>query len=414
MSNISRRKMLRPTKEPLLEVYEEPHMLHPSILVGMDDDMHFFYKKAEKSFWVFEEIVKELEKDKADWIKLSEGQKFFILNILAFFAVSDFYVNETTAEQIKPRIKFLPWHRWEDYKLMMENTHNFTYGKLVEAYVPDKKQRQEILTAVRFNPAIQHKINWMHKWVGKANELMHLDISKQNAIRDLYNAYVSEKLRSLEQLGNLDPTKSYTDAELNEIVQKYIPENIRELVKELSVEKPSLALVILINIIMEGIFFSGSFCAIFWFKKNGGLLPGLTMANDFISRDEGLHTMFGIMIYRTKLKHHLQQNIVHDIMQEAVAIEKNFICNALPKGMMGMNAQLMGRYIEFVADQQLTNLGYERIWTKGESDNPFPWMENQSHGIRIADFFKKTPNAYSHFASDLTADELKLAFDEDF
>lgn len=406
--------MLRPIKEPQLEIYEDPNMLHPSILVGLDDDMQFFYKKHEAAFWVFEEILKELEKDKADWIKLSEGQQFFIENILAFFSVSDFYVNETIAEQIKPRIKFLPWHRWEDYKLMMENTHNFTYGKLVEAYVPDKKRRQEILTAVRFNPAIQQKINWMHKWVGKANELSHLDLSKRNAIRDLYNAYMSDRLRSLEQLGIIDPNKNYTDIELNEILVKYVPQNILDLGNELIMDKPSLALVILINIIMEGIFFSGSFCAIFWFKKNGGLLPGLTMANDFISRDEGLHTMFGIMIYRTKLQYQLPQDLVHEIMQEAVSIEKNFICNALPKGMMGMNATLMGRYIEFVADQQLMNLNYDRIWTRGESDNPFPWMENQSHGIRIADFFKKVPNAYQHYAANITAEEAKPAFDEEF
>lgn len=406
--------MLRPITEPLLEAYEDPTMQHPSILVGLDEDMHFFYKKAEKSFWVFEEILKELEKDKADWIKLSEGQQFFIENILAFFSVSDFYVNETTAEQIKPRVKFLPWHRWEDYKLMMENTHNFTYGKLVEAYVPDKIKRQEILTAVRFNPAIQQKIDWMHKWVGKSNELSHLELTKRNAIRDLYNAYMSDRLRSLEQLGILDPAKTYTDLELNDVLAKYVPRNIRELGDELLMEKPSLVLVILINIIMEGIFFSGSFCAIFWFKKNGGLLPGLTMANDFISRDEGLHTMFGIMIYRTKLKHKLSQDLVHEIMREAVNIERNFICNALPKGMMGMNATLMGRYIEFVADQQLMNLGYDRIWTRGESDNPFPWMENQSHGIRISDFFKKTSSSYGHHASDLTATELQPAFDEDF
>jgi ribonucleotide reductase beta subunit family protein with ferritin-like domain len=79
-----------------------------------------------------------------------------------------------------------------------------------------------------------------------------------------------------------------------------------------------------------------------------------------------------------------------------------------------MNAELMGQYIEFVADQQLVNLGYERIWTRGVEDNPFKWMESQSIGVMIADFFKKQPNAYGHHASNLTVEELAPAFDEDF
>ncbi len=143
-------------------------------------------------------------------------------------------------------------------------------------------------------------------------------------------------------------------------------------------------------------------------------MPGLSAANDLISRDEGLHCMFAIMIYRWKLTHQLPEDLVHEIMREAVAIEQDFICNALPVDMMGMNSRLMGKYIEFVADQQLVFLGYNRIWTVDERDNPFPWMEDQSIGVRMTDFFKKTPNAYGHHASNLTEEELRPAFDEDF
>ncbi len=411
LSTISKRKMLPVFKQLLIEWVEEESSLHPSLSMFPDEDIDFFYKKAEKSFWVFEEVLPDLAKDPQDWIKLSANQQLFVKNVLAFFAISDFYVNQTIGEQVKPRIKFLPWHRWEDFKMMIENTHNFTYGKLAECYIKDKKERKEILDAVRFNPAIQQKVNWMHKWVGKSNELAHIDQTKREAIRELYNTYIVEKIRSLEQLGMLTPDMPLDKQ--NEVINKYVPANVRALGDELMTEKASLALVVLINAIAEGVFFSGSFCAIFWFKRMG-LLPGLSFANDLISRDEGLHCMFAIMVYRCKLKHQLPQDLVHEIMREAVDIERTFICNSLPQDMLGMNANLMGKYIEFVADQQLVNLGYERIWTKSDQDNPFPWMESQSHGIRIADFFKIRPNAYGHHASALTEDEMKPSFDEDF
>ena len=403
--------LLGPLRELPIEPLELDSAMHPSLLVNNDEDMHKMYKASEKSFWVLEELLNELNKDPADWVKLSPEQQHFVKNVLAFFSVSDFYVNETITEQIKTRVKYLPWHRWEDYKLMMENTHNVSYGTLVVKYITDPKERKEILDAVRFNPAIQQKINWMHKWVGKSNQMVHLEKPKQLAIRELYNSYISEKIRSLEQLGMISAGMS--DAVVEDILNKYIPANIRALRDELAEEKPSLALIVLINAITEGVFFSGSFCAIFWFKR-AGLLPGLSMANDLISRDEGQHCIFAIMAYRYKLIHHLSQKLVHQIMKEAVTIEKDFICNALPKDMLGMNSHLMGRYVEFVADQQLTNLGYERIWTRNDNDNPFPWMVNQSIGIMFADFFKKTPNAYGHHASGLTETEMKPAFDEDF
>jgi len=406
------KKLMLPTmKDLVLEPLEDPSSLCPSLVMNTDEDMHKLYKKAEKSFWVFEEVLPDLAKDANDWKKLSPDQQFFIKNILAFFAVSDFYVNETITEQIKTRVKYLPWHRWEDFKLMMENTHNITYGKLVEEYVKDKKERKEVLEAVRYNPSIQSKINWMHKWVGKSNQMHHLEKRKQLAIRKLYNSFIVERVRSLEQLGMITETSS--NEHIESVLAKHIPEDIREIGEELAKDKPSLALVVLINAITEGVFFSGSFCAIFWFKR-AGLLPGLSFSNDLISRDEGLHCVFAVMIYRYKLMYQLPQQQVHEIMKEAVSHEQEFICGALPNDMLGMNSELMGRYVEFVADQLLTDLGYERIWTRNAEDNPFPWMENQSVGIKMADFFKVSSNAYGHHSSGLTTEELKPSFDEDF
>ncbi|RVX22077.1 Ribonucleoside-diphosphate reductase small chain A [Vitis vinifera] len=121
---------------------------------------------------------------------------------------------------------------------------------------------------------------------------------------------------------------------------------------------------------VEGIFFSGSFCAIFWLKKRG-LMPGLTFSNELISRDEGLHCDFACLLY-SLLQKQLPWQKVHHIVHEAVEIEIQFVCEALPCALIGMNATLMSQYIKFVADRLLVALGYER---KYNVENPFDWME---------------------------------------
>lgn len=121
---------------------------------------------------------------------------------------------------------------------------------------------------------------------------------------------------------------------------------------------------------VEGIFFSGSFCAIFWLRKRG-LMPGLTFSNELISRDEGMHTDFAVSLYEM-LENKLTQNEVYDLITEALKIEKEFIVDALPCSLIGMNADLMSQYLEFVADRLLVQLGYERKW---RTENPFEFME---------------------------------------
>ncbi|KAL2509019.1 Ribonucleoside-diphosphate reductase small chain A [Forsythia ovata] len=121
---------------------------------------------------------------------------------------------------------------------------------------------------------------------------------------------------------------------------------------------------------VEGIFFSGSFCSVFWLKKRG-LMPGLTFSNELISRDEGLHCDFACLLYST-LRNQLHLQKVHLIVHEAVEIETQFVCDALPCALIGMNSELMSQYIKFVADHLLVALGYER---KYNVENPFDWME---------------------------------------
>jgi len=121
---------------------------------------------------------------------------------------------------------------------------------------------------------------------------------------------------------------------------------------------------------VEGIFFSGSFCAIFWLKKRG-LMPGLTFSNELISRDEGLHTDFACLLYK-QCVNKLKEDMVHDVIRNAVECEKFFVCESLPCDLIGMNKTLMSQYIEFVADRLLHALGHSKIYNV---ENPFDWME---------------------------------------
>mmetsp|Transcript_3341 Transcript_3341/g.11004 ORF Transcript_3341/g.11004 Transcript_3341/m.11004 type:complete len:218 (-) Transcript_3341:398-1051(-) len=139
---------------------------------------------------------------------------------------------------------------------------------------------------------------------------------------------------------------------------------------------------------VEGIFFSGSFCSIFWLKKRG-LMPGLTFSNELISRDEGLHCDFACLLYQL-LDNKLEDTVIQDIVQEAVAIEKEFVCEALPVDLVGMNIKLMSEYIEFVADRLLVELQVAKIWN---TKNPFDWMELISLQGKT-NFFEKRVGEY--------------------
>lgn len=139
---------------------------------------------------------------------------------------------------------------------------------------------------------------------------------------------------------------------------------------------------------IEGIFFSGSFCAIFWLKKRG-LMPGLTFSNELISRDEGLHCDFACLLY-SLLQRQLHWQKVYDIVGEAVEIETKFVCEALPCALIGMNATLMSDYIKFVADRLLVALGYQK---KYNVENPFDWMEFISLQGK-ANFFERRVGDY--------------------
>jgi ribonucleotide reductase beta subunit family protein with ferritin-like domain len=139
---------------------------------------------------------------------------------------------------------------------------------------------------------------------------------------------------------------------------------------------------------VEGILFSGSFCAIYWLKKRG-LMPGLTFSNELISRDEGLHAEFACLLYGM-LQNKLPDNVVHDMIRGAVEVERQFICEALSCDLIGMNNELMTKYIEFVADRLLVSLGHPKLFM---ATNPFDWMELISLQGKT-NFFEKRVGEY--------------------
>jgi ribonucleoside-diphosphate reductase beta chain len=163
--------------------------------------------------------------------------------------------------------------------------------------------------------------------------------------------------------------------------------------------------------LVEGVFFSGAFCSIFWLKERG-LMPGLSFSNELISRDEAMHVEFAVLLY-SKIENRLSQEKVHEIVKEAVNVEKKFINESIPCSMLGMNSELMSLYIEFVADRLLTQLNYDKIWN---SSNPFPFMERISIESKT-NFFESRVSQYSkaNVGGKLEYDEIrKFSLEADF
>jgi ribonucleoside-diphosphate reductase subunit M2 len=150
---------------------------------------------------------------------------------------------------------------------------------------------------------------------------------------------------------------------------------------------------------VEGIMFSGAFCSIYWLKKRG-LMPGLTFSNELISRDEALHAEFAVLLYKKLIKK-LSKNKVYEIIKDAVEIETEFICEALPCRLIGMNSVLMTQYIQFVADRLVVQLGYDKIYNVS---NPFDWMELISIESK-ANFFESNVSSYA-LANKSKADDI--------
>jgi ribonucleoside-diphosphate reductase beta chain len=173
-------------------------------------------------------------------------------------------------------------------------------------------------------------------------------------------------------------------------------------------EAPSFAHRLISFAAVEGIFFSGSFCAIYWLKKRG-LMPGLTFSNELISRDEGMHCDFACLLY-SMLQNPLPKKEVEDIIVEAVTFEKEFVSDALPVSLIGMNANMMTQYIEFVADRLINSLGNDKYFN---TPNPFPWMDLISLQGKT-NFFEKRVGDYQKSGVMSEREKQTFSLDEDF
>merc|ERR1712060_609611 len=275
------------------------------------------YKKHEASFWTAEEI--DLAQDAKDWDTLSDQERFFVTHVLAFFAASDGIVLENLGARFSTEIQIPEARAFYGFQMAMENIHSETYSLLIEQYIRDPVEKEQVFDAIHTMPAVEEKAQWAVQWMNEEN---------------------------------------------------------------------SFAERILAFACVEGILFSGSFCAIYWLKKRG-LMPGLTFSNELISRDEGLHAEFACLIYG-KLQRNLPEDVVQDIIRGAVVAERKFICEALPCDLIGMNSEMMTKYIEFVADRLLTALGHSKIFG---ASNPFDWMELISLQGKT-NFFEKRVGEY--------------------
>jgi ribonucleoside-diphosphate reductase beta chain len=299
-------------------------------------DIWDYYKKAESVFWTAEEI--DLSSDLIDWERLNDGEKYFVKNVLAFFAASDGIVNENLAENFVSEVQYTEAKFFYGFQIMMENIHSETYSLLIDTYIKDKEEQNYLFNAIDTIPAVQKKAQWALKWIGSESFI--------------------ERLIAFAAV--------------------------------------------------EGIFFSGSFCSIFWLKKRG-LMPGLSFSNELISRDEGLHCDFAVHLYNNHIENKLTKDRIMEIIGSALEIEKEFITESLPVDLIGMNKDLMKQYLEYVADRLLVDLGVGKVYN---SENPFDFMQNIAMENKT-NFFEKRVSDYSKSAVGVNEGK-SFSTDEDF
>jgi ribonucleotide reductase beta subunit family protein with ferritin-like domain len=296
------------------------------------------YKDHISVFWHVDEV--DLSKDMKDWTRLTADEQHFIKYVLGFFAGSDGIVMENLGSRFMREVQLSEARAFYAIQMAIEQVHSEMYSLLIDTYLTDPKEKDEMFRAIQTVPCIGEKAAWAQRWIEG--------------------------------------------------------------------REASFASRLIGFAAVEGIFFSGSFCAIFWLKQRG-LMPGLTVSNEFISRDEGLHTDFACALYG-ELVNKLPVATVHQIIREAVEIEKHFITEALPCALIGMNALLMKQYIEYVADRLCQQLGYMKIWN---GTNPFDFMERISLESKD-NFFEKRVTTYAKAGVGQAAADKAFSLDADF
>jgi len=321
-----------------------------SIFPVKNHTLYDLYKKAKACFWDVSEL--DLSKDKLEWnTKLSKDEQFFLENILAFFAQSDQIVNINLEERFMVDVDTLPddisvyTKLFYNFQKMMEDIHSITYETLLDTYITNKEKSNYLKNAISTVPAIKKKAQWANKWIDS--------------------------------------------------------------------EESSFGTRLIAFAVLEGVFFSGSFCAIFWVREKG-ILNGLTKSNEFISRDEGMHYNFALTLYnilKTREGYEIgcDDEVIKQIISDAVDIEKEFITSSFNCRLVGMNEEQMKTYIEYVADFMLASLNIKKIYN---SKNPFLFMENIGL-MNKTNFFEQRVSDYKKSNSSDNA-KTELSLDDDF
>ena len=263
------------------------------------NDIWEYYKQHQAAFWTAEEV--DLTNDIRDWETLTDNEKYFVKNVLSFFAASDGIVNENLAENFYREVQYPEAKFFYGFQLAMENIHSLMYSLLIDTYINNPKEKDECFNAIDRLPAVQKKAKWALEWIE--------------------NASFAERLVAFAAV--------------------------------------------------EGIFFSGSFCSIFWLKSRG-IMQGLCNANSLIFKDENLHCDFAIHLLNNHLENKPSEKRIKQILLSALEIEKEFITESLPVSLIGMNSNLMKQYLEFVVDGLLVKMGCSKEFNV---EQPFKFME---------------------------------------
>lgn len=275
---------------------EQRYTLFPIV----HNDIWNLYKKQLSMFWISSEI--DFSEDYNDWLKLTDNEKHFIKNVLAFFASADGLVSINIMNNFSKDVLILEAQYCYNFQCTIEGIHNEVYSLLIDNLIKDKDEKNFLFNSIKNISSVNKKANWAFYY------------NDSNVLSFPYR------------------------------LMGYI--------------------------IIEGLFFSASFCAIYWIKQRN-ILKGLTKSNEFIARDERLHTEFGIMIYK-KLDNKIPEEKVHEMFEQAIDMECEFIEDAIPVKLIGMNSDDMKLYIKYVANMLLIELGYKPIFK--DAKNNFGFM----------------------------------------
>ena len=288
------------------------------------------YKKQMSLMWTEEEI--DFSSDYEHFQTLNKDEQYFIEMILAFFAASDGIVNFNLSERFIKEVQITEAIFAYQFQTMMENIHSTVYSLMLDNIVRDEERRNMLFNAIETIPAVKLMADWAFKWVASSESFAHRIVAFA---------------------------------------------------------------------IVEGVFFSGAFAAIYWIKKyknnnannskSSSFMKGLTKSNKFIARDEGLHCIFACELYKLVVNK-LSQQEINAIMDEAIKIAQNFMIDAIPVRLIGMNNELMANYIEYIGDRLLSMLGYKKMYHK---KNPFKFMETIGLNCK-ANFFEEREDAYQN------------------